>query len=338
MTAGIAGIGNAEAKRMIRAGNPEGPREETSLLAFLSILLAGRRMIAALGLAGLLIAGIVASVDADLFVSRAAFIVRGARQQVQLPGGAAALGVTLNAFAEFSQSVSFYADLARSKVILGKVAAKEYVTSGAPGRKRALAQVLGIEERDPETARSLAVDRLARDVTYTISSRTGVVALSVKENDPLVAQQINANILLEIDKWSKEEGHRQAVLERKFIEQLVADARARLSQAEQAVKTFSEVNREYLSSPELRLEFSRLNRDVLLRQQIYNSLAETYEQARIEEVRNPTVLNVVEAADLPVEPQRKQAVRTTLIGLTVGLLVGMVLAVIRQRVDEKSFA
>lgn len=339
MTAGFAGIGSAANVRgAIRAGNPEGPREETSLLAFLSILLTHRRVIAACALAGTLIAGIVASTEADLFVSRAAFIVRGARQQVQLPGGASALGVSLAAYAEFSQSVSFFADLARTKVILGKVAQKEYVTSASPTVKRPLAQALGIDEKDPIKAAKLAVQRIAPNVSYTISSRTGVVGLAVKENDPLVAQQVNANILTEIDKWSKDDGHRQAVREREFIEQIVADARGRLAQSEQTVRRFLEVNRQYESSPELRLEFNRLSRDVSLRQQVYTSLAETYEQARVEEVRDPTVINVVEVADLPVEPQRKQAVRTTLMGLAVGLLFGMVVAVLRQRVDEKRTA
>ena len=337
MTAGIAGIGDVTSeKKVIRAGNPEGPREETSLLAFLSILLANRRVIAGLALAGTLIAGVVASIEADLFVSRAAFIVRGARQQVQLPGGAAALGVTLAAYSEFSQSVSFFADLARSKGILLQVAKKEYVTSDSPRVKRPLAKVLGIDEPDPEQAAKIAVQLLAPNVSYTISSRTGVVGLAVKERDPVVAQQVNANILTEIDRWSRDEGHRQAVREREFIEQIVGDARARLAQSEQAVKTFLEVNREYESSPELRLEYSRLQREVTLRQQVYTSLAETYEQARVEEVRNPTLINIVEPADLPVEPQRKEALRTTLVGLTVGLLIGMVIAVFRQRVAEKA--
>ena len=336
MTAGVAGIGNsANVKGVIRAGNPEGPREETSLLAFLSILLAHRRLVAAFALAGILVGGLVASTEADLFMSRAAFVVRGARQTAQLPGGAAGLGLALSAFSEFSQSVSFYADLARSKGILGKIATKQYVTSKAPNVRRPLAQVLGIDEPDQARAAKLAVEHLSKNVSYTISSRTGVVVLAVKEADPVVAQQVTANILAEIERWSKDEGHQQAVREREFIEGLVADARGRLAQSEQAVRRFLELNREYESSPELRLEFNRLTRDVSLRQQVYTSLAETYEQARIEEVRSPTVLNIVETADLPVEPQRKEALRTTLIGLTAGLLVGMVLAVLRQRVGEK---
>jgi uncharacterized protein involved in exopolysaccharide biosynthesis len=336
MTAGVTGFGNAaNARGAIKAGNADGPREETSLLAFFSILLANRRLIAGFALLGTVVAGIIASAEADQFVSRAAFMVRGARPTVQLPGGAGALGVSLVAYAEFSQSVSFYGELLRSKGVLGAVASKEYVTSKNPNQKQTLAKALGIRESNPEIAKQLAVQQLSTDVSYSISSRTGLVGVAVKEADPLIAQQVNANILVEIDKWSRNEGHTQAVSERQFIEQLVADARSRLAQSEQAVRSFLELNRSYESSPELKLEFARLQRDVNLRQEVYTSLTQTYEQARIEEVRSPNVINIVETADFPVDPQRKEALRTTLIGLATGLLIGMVLAFLRQRVEEK---
>ena len=320
---------------VIRAGNPSGRREETSLLAFLSILLAHRKLIAACAIVGTLLFGAFAASQADLYVSKSSFVVKGSRAPVQIPGGAAALGVTLSAYAEFSQSVSFYADLGRAINILRIVAAKDYATAESGGQKIPLPQLMGIERTSRAAAIEEAAERLTKAVSYSISSRTGVVWMLVEGTDPLVTQQINANILTQLDTWSREQGHAQAVLERRFMEQAVADARAKLAQAEQSERTFLELNREYQSAPQLRLEYGRLNREVEMRQQIYTALAQTLEQARIEEVRRPTVINVIESPDLPVEPQRREALRKTLTGLAAGLLAGMVLAVLRQRVDEK---
>lgn len=330
MTAGSVGITNP-----IRAGNVEGPRQETSLLAFLSILLVNRKLIAASTLAGTLIFGAIAATTADLYVSHASFIVKNTRAPVQLPGGAAALGVTLSTYMEFSQSVAFYADLSRAMNILRVVAAQGYVTQESGGKRVPLPEAMGIRGKSRKEQIEEAADRLSHDVSYTIGTRTGVVKLSVQSSDPLLAQQIDANILTEVDKWSKWQGHEQAILERKFMEQLVADARVKLSQAEQSERNFLEVNRLGPSSPDLRIEYARLAREVTMRQEIYTSLAETLEQAKIEEVRLPQVINVVENADLPVEPQRREAVRLTLNGLAAGILVGMVLSVLRQRVEEK---
>lgn len=320
---------------VIKAGNPTGPREETSLLAFLSIILANRRLIALCAVVGTLIFGAFAASQADLYVSKSSFVVKGARAPVQLPGGAAALGITLSAFAEFSQSVSFYADLSRAMNILRIIAAKEYTTEKSGGRRMPLPEAMGIEASSRAAAIEEAAARLSRSVSYSISSRTGVVRLSVEGSDALLAQQINAKILAELDNWSKEQGHAQAVLERRFMEQAVADAKVKLTQTEQSERSFLELNRLYESSPQLRLEYNRLTREVEMRQQIYTALAQTLEQARIEEVRRPSVINIIESADLPVEPQRREALRKTLIGFAAGLLAGMVLAVLRQRVDEK---
>src|SRR6185503_20831481 len=83
MTAGSVGITNP-----IKAGHVEGPREETSLVAFLSILLANRKLIAICTLIGTLIFGAIAATTADLYVSHASFIVKNTRTPVQIPGGA----------------------------------------------------------------------------------------------------------------------------------------------------------------------------------------------------------------------------------------------------------
>ena len=241
MTAGTVDIGNPA--KPVRAGYAEGPREETSLLAFATILLVNRRLIAACTLAGTLVFGAIAATTADLYVSRASFIVKGTRGPIQLPGGAAALGVTLSTYTEFSQTVAFYADLSRVMNILRIVAAKDYVTENSNGRRLPLPEAMGIRTKNRSAAVEEAADRLSKDVSYNIGTRTGVVKLSVQGRDPVVAQQLAANILIELDKWSKKQGHEQAMLERKFMEQLVADARAKLAQAEQVEKTFLEVNR-----------------------------------------------------------------------------------------------
>jgi uncharacterized protein involved in exopolysaccharide biosynthesis len=282
--------------------------------------------------------GAIAATTADLYVSHASFIVKNTRTPVQIPGGAAALGVTLSTYMEFSQSVALYADLSRTMNTLRLVAAKDYVTEKSNGRRVPLPEAMGIRTRNRAQAIEEAAVQLDKNVQYTIGTRTGVVKLSVKSRDPMLAQQIDANILTEVDNWSKQQGHEQAILERKFMDQLVADARAKLAQAEAAEKTFLEVNRLGATSPDLRIQYARLSRDVTMRQEIYTSLAQTLEQARIEEVRTPEVINVIESADLPVEPQRREALRVTFTGLAAGMLVGMVLAVLKQRAAEKSLA
>ncbi len=326
---------NAKPRFVPHAGNSEGPREETSLLAFLTILLDHRRLIVLSVLAGTAIWGVLAANQASLYLSRASFIVKGSRAPLQISGGAAALGVSLAASAEFSQSIIFYGDLVRARTILVPVAERSYETVGSKGVKRPLPELMGISSSTPRGAAILTADYLKPYVASSIYSRSGIVGLSVQTSDPMLSQQVAAAVLTELDQYSKSRRLAQAVAERKFIEGLVAEARSRLAQAEQTVGSFLGDNRDYQSSPRLTIEHDRLQRDVVMRQQIYTSLAESLEQAKIEEVRNPSALSIVEPPDLPADPQTTTALRKTLLGAAVGLFAGIVLAFLVQRLHEK---
>jgi uncharacterized protein involved in exopolysaccharide biosynthesis len=337
--AGSEVTGGRESSRrppvVTRAGRIEGPREETSLLAFLSILMNHRRLIALCAGAGMLVFSIFAAAQANMYLSRASFLVKGTRAPMQLPGGAAALGVTLLAAQDFSQTIVFYSDLIKAKAILVNVAAKSYETTKSKGVKRPLAEIYGIKAKTPRGAAILAADRLYPLVSSTIYSRSGSVGMAVQSGDPLLAQQIATNILEELDQYSKTRRHAQAVDERKFIEGLVADAKVRLGQAEEAISAFQRDNREYQGAPQLRIRNDRLQREVEMRQQIYTSLMQSLEQAKIEEVRDPAAITIIESADLPPDPQRKTFLRKTLLGLVVGFLGGIVLAFVVQRFQEQ---
>ena len=316
---------------MIKAGRRDGPREETSLLAFVSILLLHRRVIVTCGLAGTAIFGTIAATSAERFVSRSSFVVRGNRAPIEVPGGNAAL----RAFAqssEFSQSVNFYSDLVKAKSITYPVAEKTYTT--ADGQKKSLAQVYAIDEKDPAKAAAMAGERLINDVNSSIYSRSGVVGMSVKSTDPAVAQQVSVNILAELNAYGGTRRQQQAVEERRFIERLLGEARSKLDQAEEDLAAFQRTNREFEQSPSRRLAYDRLSRNVFMQQQVYTAMQQAYEQARIEEVRDPAALNIVEPPDLPAEPERAAALRVTLLGLVGGLLVGIIIAFLRQRAAE----
>lgn len=323
------------APTVIKAGEREGPREETSLLAFLSIVLLHRRIIVLCGLVGTAIIGTITFASVERYIARASFVIRGSRAPVEVPGGAAALRAFASA-SEFSQSVNFYSDLVKAKSVAIPVAAKTYTTAG--GQKKTLAQVYEIEESDPKRANALAADRLIKDVSSSIYSRSGVVGLAVGSSDPHVAQQLATNIIAELDAFGGRRRQEQAIEERAFIQQLLNESRGRLDQAEEDLSAFLRNNREYNESPSLRLAYDRLARRVMAMQQAYVAMEAGYEQARIEEARDPAALNIVEPPDLPSQPERAAALRGTLLGLVGGLLVGIVIAFLKQRAAESRAA
>jgi uncharacterized protein involved in exopolysaccharide biosynthesis len=127
----------------------------------------------------------------------------------------------------------------------------------------------------------------------------------------------------------------QAGAERRFMEGRLDEARAELRTAEDRLQNFLQRNRDFRNSPELTFQQDRLARDVQMRQQVYTSLAQAYEQARIEEVRDTPVITVVEQPDLPIRPDRRGAARSALVALIAGGMLGTLIAFVMTVMERE---
>lgn len=309
-------------------------REQTSLLVFLSILLRNRRVIAICGLVGLVAFGAFAMSEANLYIASGAFAARPSRSAGQVSEAATHIGLSLGVV-DVAQSTLFYGELARSNSVLIPVAQRTYTVKTEKGtRSGPLAEFVGVKSSSPTAAAIIAANKLVDNVAVLTSGRSGVVTLLVTAEDPQIAQQITANILKELDSYSSSMKKQSAVAERKFVELLVTEARQKLSDAENRLASYRQQNRD-LSSPSLRIRDDQLVRDADLAQQEYAGLESSYQQARIEEVRNLSAIRIVDYPDVPVQPQRREAARKTLIGFVTGIFAGIVIAFLRQRLEEK---
>ena len=149
-----------------------------------------------------------------------------------------------------------------------------------------------------------------------------------------LASDIANDLVSELDTWLKTTDYQSSTRQRKFIEQRLDESRAALAQAEDNLRSFRELNRQYAMSPKLNLENDRLNREVVMRQGLYTSLSAEYDKARIEEVRDMPVISIVEPPEMPTSPDVTYGLRDTLLGAIAGMLVGIVLAFIRERITE----
>jgi uncharacterized protein involved in exopolysaccharide biosynthesis len=153
---------------------------------------------------------------------------------------------------------------------------------------------------DDEARVRAAVSRLDRRLTIRTSREANSVAVTVGAESPSLAVQINARLLELVGEFNKQKRRSRATAERAFAEERLGAAQAELEEAEAEHRRFLERNREYQAAPHLRFEEARLERRVALRQQVYQALAEGYERARIEEVRDTPVITVVERPQFTV--------------------------------------
>jgi uncharacterized protein involved in exopolysaccharide biosynthesis len=137
---------------------------------------------------------------------------------------------------------------------------------------------------------------------------------------------MSQRILALVDAFNLETRQTQAGEERRFIEARMDAARSELRAAEDQLRTFLQRNRDFRNSPELMLANERLQREVAWRQQVFTSLAQAYEQARIEEVRNIPVTTLIEPPAAPVRPDGRGTAKWGLLALVIGLFSAVLLA------------
>jgi len=89
-------------------------------------------------------------------------------------------------------------------------------------------------------------------------------------------------------------------------------------------------NQDFRSSSRLSVYQDQLQRDVNTRQAVYTTLAQAYETARIEEVRNTPVIMVVQHPRTPVLPEGRGLVLKVLLAFVVTAIAAALVGLTRD--------
>jgi uncharacterized protein involved in exopolysaccharide biosynthesis len=244
-----------------------------------------------------------------------------------------------------TESAEFYAQLVRSRQLLRDAVTHVYKFdtgdvgySSGDTLRGTLIELFDINESTRELATLKGVQELEDHVSVATNVEVGLVTVETRSRWPGLAAAINARLLALVNSYNLERRQSQASAERAFVAERVEGAERELNEAEGTLERFLTANRRYRGSPALVFEAEQLQRRVDLRQQVYLYLAQAYEEARIEEVRNTPVLTIVE--EPLVMPWRwGEFVVRMVVGLVVGATIGVALvlglAVIeRQRAES----
>lgn len=291
---------------------------DAGLIGFLNVLLRHRVLVVvvpATVAAALLIVGLLRD---RTYSSDAAFVPQQARRMPSgISGFASQLGIALPTD-DLDQSPAFYADLLRSREILGPVVDRVYEPE-LHGRGRALS-LIDLLERDEEgddARRHAAIEELSTELRVGTDPETGVVSFAVPLESPALAQAVANEIIERVNAFNLSRRQSAAGAERQFIEERLQVGVRDLTAAEQALRLFDERNLRIGNSPELRLERDRLARAVGEKQEVVTTLRQAHEQARIDEVRNTPAITVIESPNRPVEPDPRGALKLALAGFII---------------------
>ncbi|MGH7502114.1 MAG: hypothetical protein ACREL7_10185 [Longimicrobiales bacterium] len=239
-------------------------------------------------------------------------------------GIAAQIGLPLN-MEPSGESPDFYVDLVRSGEVLTPALEAQYAFAVEPGSPDSLRgtwlDLVDIEGETPDDRLRNGIDVLRDLVSPSASAKSGIVTVRTEAPWPGLAEALNARILQELASFDRERRQYGAHAERVFVENRLDSAKTELEQGEAALARFLDRNRRPVA-PRLVMEMERLQRVVGQRQQVFAALAQAYEQARIEEVRNTPVITVI---DRPEGSARSS--RGVIFVVAVAFLLGLIAAI-----------
>jgi uncharacterized protein involved in exopolysaccharide biosynthesis len=325
------------------ATTPPTTGDSAPLIGLVNVLLKRPRLVAGVPL-GLAVLAVVAAVARGPRYEAESLIQPQERQTSLLPtmaGLAAQFGINVGSLGHATDPLEFYPRLLRSEALLRDAVLTTYTFSThdlshvkgdtLSGTLLDLRHVSG----PTEAARiSKGVRALSRSVTVRTDAVSGTLTLVAEEPWPELAVQVNRRLLDLMNQFNLQKRQSQALAEATFIEGRMTEARQQLDQAEQALASFLATNRLYQGDPQLVFQSDRLRRRVTLQQQLYASLAQAYDQARIDAVRNTPVITVV----APPEGTARKATGPALygaVGLTIGILLAVSLSFFGEHMDRQ---
>lgn len=310
---------------------------ELSLVSLLNAVLAERRKVVLIT-AGLLVAAItIALVSRPTFTATASFTPQTRRPTTSsnIAGFAAQLGISVPG-ADASLSPAYYAELLKSRQILSAVVRDRYTVRANNGEiHTTFDRIVGDAGADSARRLTQALDWLQDHIHTVVDQRTGIITVSVSAASASLAFQLASRILEELGRFNVEVRQSQAAAERTFAEARLSEAADSLRLAENVLQEFIQRNRDWKNAPDLAFDYDRLSRRVTFRQELYTALAQSYEQAKIEEVRDTPVFTVTDQPMLPVDPDSRKILPKSIVAILFGFAIGAMLAILKRKTALK---
>jgi hypothetical protein len=316
-----------------------------TIAMYLAALRKNMRLVVTLPVVFAALMGTQSLLKARTFVARAAFVssetsnatgslgaLSAVASQLGVPGLAALAGGGSTA----NSSPGFYADLLVSSSLLHEVAVTKYdAPADGPYEGRAFSGTL-VDYFDPRGLtpidREIGVMKQfsAQNLIVAADRTTGIIRLEVRTKNRILSGLLARRMLDLVNEFNLKRRQTQQGAERDFDARRAAAALDSLRAAESALGAFRTTNIDFSHSPSLTNHEAELQRRITLAQQIYTTIAQRYEIANVEAVRNTPVVTVLDAPEGLVEARPKYTVAFTLGAFLAGLLLASAIAFRRE--------
>ena len=192
------------------------------------------------------------------------------------------------------------------------------------------------------TRKDLAVaDEMLRqfEQTHKIAALEAQTTAAVKAIADIEAQIRQKEVQVGVSQRLMTGANREVYLLQEELRELRAQlaqlhrGEAELAQAKAGPKLENRIHPSLAEAPEIKLQYVRLEREVLVQNKLFVLLAQQLEQAKIDEARDETAFQVLDRAIPPDRKSKPARAQIVLLSMLVSLFAGVMLAFVREYVD-----
>ena len=227
-----------------------------------------------------------------------------------------------------------YPTIIKSESVLKNVIYAQYHTNKFKDPVN-LIQFWEIGGKTPDQAYEAGLKALGNELDVSLDLKTGVVSISMETTERQLSADIVNNITSELDKFIRTKRITNASEQRKWVEGRLVEVKRDLEKSEGSLEEFRENNRRVIDSPQLLMEQDRLIREVQINSTLYIELKKQYELARIEEIKNIPIINVMDPARPAARKDRPKRTTIVLTLFSLSVLGSFLYVIGRNRHGEE---
>jgi len=274
------------------------------------------------------------------YVSRATVLlpsISGGNNLGGLAGLASRFGVNVPTGAQADlSSPSLFPELLRSRTFAEQILDKEFYTKKFD-KNLSLLAILTHGDEPPEVGKDTLVTQALGSLETMLgfdqdpSSTFSVIKVTTSE--PVFAKELAEVVLAELEALNRFYKNQTVNEKTSFISNRIYSVENDLESSEIRLKEFDERNRQ-ISSPALQLEQERLVRDLEIQKEIYLTLKQQLELAKIEEVQQASIVQILDKPQIALGPSNKNLKLSVLLAGVLGVSLGILLGFVRSYLDN----
>jgi len=233
-------------------------------------------------------------------------------------------------------SPSLLPELLRSRTFAEKILDKKFYTKEF-GKELSLLAILTHGNDPSEFGRSTLVTKALSTfqsmVKFEQDPSGSFNVIKATANEPLFAKELAEVTLVELEALNRFYKSQAVIKKTSFIASRIVSVKNDLESSETKLKEFSERNRQ-ISSPALQLEQDRLARELEIQKGIYLTLKQQLELAKIEEVQESSIVQILDKPQVPLGPFNINLKLSVLLAGFLGLGIGIILGFVKSYLNN----